>query len=335
MPRALITGITGQDGSYLAELLLGKGYEIHGLVRQLKTLETSRIQHLCRNPAVFGRKLYVHEGDLNDVDSLKRAFEAVRPEEVYHLAGQSHVGLSFAVPEKTVELIGIGTVRLLELARMQQQPPKFFYASSSEIFGEPQEAPQDEDTAVAPVSPYGCAKAFATQMLRIYRRSYGLFACNGILFNHESPRRGEDFVTRKICRGAAAIRLGRQQELSLGNLSPRRDWGHARDYVLGMWLALQYPEAEDFVFATGQLHSVQDVVECAFATVQLDWTQYVRNDPLLSRPAEPRQLVGNPAKARRLLGWEPRTPFHELITEMTEAELGSLAPLAENGRVTK
>lgn len=321
--RAFITGITGQDGSYLLELLLAKGYEVHGLVRQAKALPRSRIGHLYAQPAVLGRTLFLHEGDLNDAPSLSRTFAAVRPDEVYHLAGQSHVGLSFSTPEATAEIIGIGTVRLLELARKQQPMPRFFHASSSEIFGEPAEAPQDEGTRLAPLNPYGCAKAFATEMVRVYRRSHGLFSCNGILYNHESPRRGEDFVTRKICRGAAAIRQGRQKELVLGNLSPQRDWGHARDYVEAMWLTLQHGAPEDYVLATGQLHSVQDVVERAFATVGLDWTQYVRQDPGLSRPSEPRRLVGNAAKARRLLQWTPRIPFEELITEMTQAELAA------------
>jgi GDPmannose 4,6-dehydratase len=325
MARALITGISGQDGSYLTELLLDQGYEIHGLVRHATRLEQSRLAHLCRDPAVCGQRLHLHRAELDDPTTLRRVLAKAQPDEVYHLAGQSHVGLSFEIPELTSQLTAMATIRLLELVRDLQPAPKFFHASSSEIFGQPRMVPQDETTPFAPVSPYGCAKAFATQMVGVYRSSYRLFASNGILFNHESPRRGEDFVTRKICRGAARIRLGLSKELVLGDLKSERDWGHARDYVKGMWLALQADMPEDFVFATGQLHSVQDVVEHAFATVQLDWAKYVRHDPRFSRPAEPRRLVGNSAKAKRLLHWEPRTTFAQLITEMTEAELAALS----------
>jgi GDPmannose 4,6-dehydratase len=318
--RALITGITGQDGSYLAELLLSKGYEVHGVVRQPKTLDQSRIAHLCKDPDLYGRRLLLHQGDLTDPESLCRALEIAHPGEVYHLAGQSHVGLSFEMPEVTAELIGMATVRLLELVRVQKPAPKFFHASSSEIFGQPDHTPQDENTPIEPVSPYGCAKAFATQMVKIYRRSFGLFACNGIFYNHESPRRGEGFVTQKICRAAAAIKLGLQKELLLGDTSAQRDWGHARDYVDGMWLTLQHHTPDDYVFATGQLHTVQDIVEHAFGYLQLDWRKHLRLDPTFSRPSDPRRMAGNPAKARQALGWKPQTCFEDLINEMTDTE---------------
>jgi GDPmannose 4,6-dehydratase len=324
MPRALITGITGQDGSYLTELLLDKGYEVHGMVRRTSTLERSRLNHLYLNPDLYSRRLFLHYAELDDPTTLRRVLLNAKPEEIYHLAGQSHVGLSFEIPESTCEMTALGTLRLLEMIRDMQPPPKLFHASSSEIFGEPALMPQDEATPMAPVNPYGCAKAFATQMVTVYRRTFGFFACNGIMFNHESPRRGENFVTRKICRSAAAIKLGLQSELLLGDLKAQRDWGHARDYVLGMWMALQHEQPEDFVFATGKLHSVQDVVEHAFASVELDWKEFVRQDPRFLRPVEPHRLLGNPSKAHRLLGWQPRIEFGELIKEMTQAELSAL-----------
>ena len=328
MTRALITGITGQDGSYLAELLLEKGYEIHGMVRRTSSLERSRLNHLYQDPAIYGRRLFLHYGDLDDPTTFRRLLAKSAPDEVYHLAGQSHVGLSFEIPESTCELTAMGTLRLLELVRDLPKPPRLFHASSSEIFGQPAQSPQDEQTPVAPVNPYGCAKAFATQMVSIYRRTFSLFACNGIMYNHESPRRGENFVTRKVCTAAAAIKLGLQKELMLGDTSARRDWGHARDYVRGMWLTLQAPAPEDYVFATGELHSVQDVVETAFAVAGLDWRNFVKQDPRFMRPAEPLRLVGNAAKARRLLQWEPQTRFSDLIAEMTRAELDRLAARA-------
>jgi GDPmannose 4,6-dehydratase len=325
MRRALITGITGQDGSFLTELLLDKGYEVHGVVRRTSQLARSRLEHLYSNPEIYGQRLILHYAELDDATALRRVLLKVLPSEIYHLAGQSHVGLSFEIPESTCDMTAMGTLRLLEMIRDLNPMPRFFHASSSEIFGEPSQVPQDEETPLAPVNPYGCAKAFATQIVAVYRKSFGLFACNGILFNHESPRRGENFVTRKICRGAAAIQLGLQRELMLGDLKAERDWGHARDYVNGMWLTLQQERPEDFVFATGELHSVQDAVEQAFAIVHLDWRKYIRHDPRFSRPAEPQRLVGNPAKAKRILGWEPRVTFKELITEMTQAELKALS----------
>jgi GDPmannose 4,6-dehydratase len=324
MSRALITGITGQDGSYLAELLLDKGYEVHGVVRRTSSIERSRLDHLYRNPEIYGHKLFLHYAELDDPTTLRRVLFKAAPNEVYHLAGQSHVGLSFEIPESTCEMTAMGTLRLLEMIRDMKPAPKLFHASSSEIFGMPNTIPQDEETPFAPINPYGCAKAFATQMVGVYRRTFSLFACNGIMFNHESPRRGENFVTRKICRAAAAIKLNRQSELFLGDVTAKRDWGHARDYVEGMWQALQFDTPEDFVFATGQLHSVQDVVERAFATVDLDWRSFVRQDPRFLRPIEPQRLVGNASKARRLLNWCPKTTFDQLISEMTLAEMDAL-----------
>jgi GDPmannose 4,6-dehydratase len=328
MPRAFITGITGQDGSYLTEFLLEKGYEVHGVVRRTSNLARSRIDHLYRDPEIYGRTLFLHYADLDDTTSLRRLLLKLTPGEVYHLAGQSHVGLSFEIPESTCEMTAMGTLRLLEMLRDLPESSRLFHASSSEVFGQPTVSPQDEQTPLAPVTPYGCAKAFASQMVGIYRRSFGLFACNGIMFNHESPRRGEHFVTRKICRAAAAIKLGREQHLLLGDTSTRRDWGHARDYVRAMWLMLQQAHPDDYVIATGELHSVQEVLEIAFAAVELDWRACLKHDERLLRPAEPLGLVGNAAKARRCLTWQPETTFPALIQEMTRAELTALGAAA-------
>lgn len=326
MRRALITGITGQDGSYLAELLLEKGYEVHGVVRQTPDLARSYLSHLYVNPAVYNRTLFLHQASLEDSKGLKRILAETVPDEIYHLAGQSHVGLSFEQVESTCELSGMGTVRLLESLRDLKQSGRIFHASSSEIFGRPETVPQDEQTPFRPITPYGCAKAFATQILSVYRRSFNLFACNGILYNHESPRRGSNFVTQKICLAAAAIKQGRQRELVLGNLTSQRDWGDARDYVRGMWLALQHPTPEDFVFASGELHSVQEVVEIAFATVDLDWRSHVKQDEKLMRAEEPARLVGNPAKAGEQLNWHRTSTFQQLIAEMTNAGLQAERP---------
>lgn len=325
MPRAIITGITGQDGSYLTELLLEKGYEVHGVVRRTSNLNRSRLDHIYHDPAVYGHRVFLHYADLDDPTTLRRVLVKVAPDEIYHLAGQSHVGLSFEIPESTCEMTAMGTLRLLEIVRDLPSRPRLFHASSSEIFGCPSTSPQDETTPCDPVNPYGCGKVFATQMVKVYRQSFHLFACNGILYNHESPRRGENFVTRKICRGAAAIKLGLEKELLLGDRSMRRDWGHSRDYVRGMWLMLQQPQADDFVLATGVAHSVQDVVETAFEFVGLDWRKYVREDARFMRPAEPSNLLGNAEKARRQLGWVPEISFAQLIREMTETELALLA----------
>jgi GDPmannose 4,6-dehydratase len=322
MPRALITGITGQDGSYLTEFLLEKGYEVHGIVRPNSLLEHSRLKHLYHDPAIYNQRLFLHPTSLEDYGAMWRIMAEAEPAEVYHLAGQTHVGLSFELVESTCELSAMGTLRLLELLRDLKVPPRFFHASSSEIFGKPETAPQDENTPFRPITPYGCAKAIATNIVSVYRRTFNLFACNGILYNHESPRRGEIFVTQKICLAAAAIKQRRQQDLVLGNTASQRDWGDARDYVRGMWLALQQPVAEDFVFATGELHSVQEVIEIAFGTVNLDWRQYVKTDAKLLRPEDPARLAGNPTKATQKLKWTRSTTFEQLITEMTLAGLG-------------
>ncbi|MCP5196286.1 MAG: GDP-mannose 4,6-dehydratase [Gammaproteobacteria bacterium] len=324
MTIAFITGITGQDGSYLTEWLLDQGYEVHGVVRRTSTLERSRLAHLYANPAIYNQRLFLHYADLDDPTTLRRVLLKVKPRELYHLAGQSHVGLSFDIPETTCEFTAMGTLRLLEILRDLPEPPRFFHATSSEIFGRPAQVPQTEATPFAPINPYGCAKAFATQMVRIYRETHGLFAVNGILYNHESPRRGENFVTRKICHAAAAIKRGLQHELTLGDTRAQRDWGHARDYVRGMWLALNHSVPDDYLFATGQLHTVQDVIETAFATVVLDWQEYVKFDAHFLRPAEPLQLVGDACKAGTVLGWTPQIPFTELIREMTLSELDAL-----------
>jgi GDPmannose 4,6-dehydratase len=321
---ALITGITGQDGSYLAELLLEKGYAVHGVVRRTSNLLRSRIEHLRRDENVYGKSLFLHYGDLSDGTTLRRIFSDVQPAEIYHLAGQSHVGLSFEIPESTCEEIGMATLRLLEIARDQPRPVKFYHASSSEIFGSATESPQTEMTPLRPASPYGCAKAFATQLARIYRESYGLFVCNGILYNHESPRRGENFVTRKIARTVARIARGLEHELALGDLESRRDWGRAQDYVVAMWLMLQHDKPDDYVVASGQTHSVRDFVEAAFAVVDLPWEKYVKHDPAFDRPADPSRLVGSPEKARTVLGWKSSGSFAGLVREMVEAELAAL-----------
>ena len=322
---AFITGITGQDGSYLTELLLGQGYEVHGAVRRTSSLERSRLAHLYADATIYNRRLFLHYADLDDPTTLRRVLFKVKPQELYHLAGQSHVGLSFEIPETTCEFTAMGTLRLLEILRDLPDPPRFFHAASSELFGRPTQVPQTETTPFAPINPYGCAKAFATQMVRIYRETHGLFAVNGIFYNHESPRRGENFVTRKICRAAAAIKKGLQSELILGDTRAQRDWGHARDYVRGMWLSLQHAAPDDYLFATGKLHSVQDVIETAFAALALDWRNHVKFDAHFLRPAEPLQLVGDASKARTVLGWSPQTPFTALIQEMTRAELDTLA----------
>ena len=321
---ALITGITGQDGSYLAELLLEKGYTVHGIVRRTSNLLRSRIEHLRRDQKIYGRRLFLHYGDLSDSATLSRIVADVQPIELYHLAGQSHVGLSFEIPESTCEEAGMATLRLLEIARAQRQPLRFYHASSSEIFGNASEIPQTESTPLRPTSPYGCAKAFATQLAQVYRESYGLFVCNGILYNHESPRRGENFVTRKIARAAARISRNLDSELVLGNMESQRDWGRAQDYVQAMWLMLQHHTADDYVVATGETHSVRELVEAAFAVVDLPWQKYVKHDPAFDRPTEPARLVGCANNIRKILGWKPTGTFRELVHEMVEAELAAI-----------
>lgn len=321
MRRALITGITGQDGSYLAELLLAQGYEIHGTARSVPSARHANIRPLLSGECVRDGRVLVHVADLAAPVTLRQIVQQVQPQEIYHLASQTHVGQSLLDPVRTAEWNGLATLHLLEAARMLPCPPRFFHASSSEVFGRPAQAPQDETTPYAPVNPYGCSKAFASQLVDVYRHAHGLFACNGILYNHESPRRGEQFVTRKICQAAARIKLGKQRDLPLGDIKAKRDWGDARDYVRGMWLALQHDSPENYVFATGQLHSVEDVLETAFGVVGLHWRDHVRFDEHLVRAVEPIRLVGQPAKAERLLGWKRQHTFHQTLREMTEAEL--------------
>jgi GDPmannose 4,6-dehydratase len=321
---ALITGITGQDGSYLTELLLEKGYTVHGIVRRTSNLPRSRIEHLRNDPKIYDKTLFLHYGDLSDTTTLRRIFREVHPTELYHLAGQSHVGLSFDIPESTCDEAGMSTLRLLEIARDQNERLRFYHASTSEIFGDAAESPQTEETPMRPTSPYGCAKAFATQLCRVYRQSYGLFVCNGILYNHESPRRGENFVTRKIARAAARISHGLENELVLGNLQSKRDWGRAQDYVQAMWLMLQHEKPDDYVVASGETHSVRDFVEAAFKVVDLPLQKYVKHDASFDRPIEPARLVGNADKIRKTLGWKPSGGFEQLIREMVRAELETL-----------
>lgn len=321
MTSALITGITGQDGSYLTELLLAKGYEVHGLVRRSSSTVRPRIDHLTSDPELYGRRLFLHYAELGDITTVRRILRQAAPAEVYHLAGQSHVGTSFEIPESTCEFTGMGTLRLLEIIRDLDPSPRFLHASSSEIFGRPERSPQNEATPMNPVTPYGVAKAFATQMVKLYRDSYGLFSCNAICFNHESPRRGESFVTRKITRSAARIRLGLQQQLALGNLDGRRDWGFAGDYVRAMWQILQAPAPDDYVIATGVAHSVRDVLEIAFDEVGLDWQQHVVIDQRFIRPADAELLVGDSSKAREQLGWSPTQDLDATIRQMVQADL--------------
>ncbi|HEV7747326.1 MAG TPA: GDP-mannose 4,6-dehydratase [Pyrinomonadaceae bacterium] len=320
MKKALITGITGQDGSYLAELLLDKGYEVHGIIRRASTFNTARIDHLYRDPHVNGVRLFLHYGDIGDSTNLIKLLYRIQPEEVYHLAAQSHVRVSFDIPEYTGDVTGLSTVRILEAIRETGVQTKFYQASSSEMFGKVQETPQSETTPFYPRSPYAAAKVYAYWSTVNYRESYGLFACNGILFNHESPRRGETFVTRKITRAAARIKAGLQEKLFLGNLEAKRDWGYAKEYVEAMWLMLQQEQPDDFVIATGETHSVKDFLEETFSYHGLDWHDYVEIDQKYYRPAEVDVLVGDASKAERLLNWAPQTKFKELARLMAEAD---------------
>ena len=323
--KALITGITGQDGSYLAELLLGKGYEVHGIIRRSSSFNTERIDHLYMDPHVHGVKLFLHYGDLSDSASLMRLLHELQPDEVYHLGAQSHVRVSFDVPEYTGDVTALGTTRLLEAMRETTPKAKFYQASSSEMYGLVQAVPQREDTPFYPRSPYGAAKVYGYWMTVNYRESYKMHASNGILFNHESPRRGETFVTRKITRALARIKAGLQKELYLGNLEAKRDWGYAPEYVEAMWLMLQQEQAGDYVIATGETHSVQEFLEEAFRCVNLDWKQYVKIDPRYYRPAEVDLLIGDSAKAKKVLGWQPKTTFAELVRIMVKADGDLLA----------
>jgi len=338
MVRALITGITGQDGSYLAELLLQKGYEVHGIIRRSSSFNTGRIDHIYNNPEVSGSRFFLHYGDVTDTSNLNRLLEKLQPQEIYNLAAQSHVKVSFELPEYTAEVDAMGTVRFLDAIRETGVKTRFYQASTSELYGKVQEVPQTEKTPFYPRSPYGVAKLYGYWIIVNYREAYGLYACNGILFNHESPRRGETFVTRKITLAAARIKLGLQKQLLLGNLSSRRDWGYAPEFVEGMWRMLQHPEPDDFVLATGEMHTVREFTERAFAELDmpLEWSGegateqgrirgkgevVVAVDPRYYRPTEVEQLLGDATKARTRLGWVPKTTFAELVSLMAKADL--------------
>ena len=332
--KVLITGITGQDGSYLAELLLSKGYEVHGIIRRASTFNTSRLEHLYTDPHTREAALKLHYGDLSDASALARLIGRITPDEIYNLAAQSHVRVSFDNPEYTTDITATGAVRLLEAIRETGIKPRFYQASSSEMFGKAQEIPQRETTPFYPRSPYGCAKVYAYWITVNYRESYGLFACNGILFNHESPRRGETFVTRKITRAVAHIVTGLQDKLYLGNLEAKRDWGYAREYVEAMWLMLQQAKPDDYVVATGETHSVREFLEAAFAHAGLDWRKHVEIDPNYYRPTEVDLLVGDASKAKKQLGWEPKTKFNDLVKLMVDADMQMVKDhLAGKGRV--
>jgi len=319
--RALITGITGQDGSYLAELLLSKGYEVHGVVRRSSSFNTERIDHLYVDPHEDKPRLKLHYGDLNDASSLQSIVEEVQPEEVYNLGAQSHVRVSFDIPEYTAEITALGCVRLLEAIRKKGVGCRFYQASSSELYGKVVETPQKETTPFHPRSPYAAAKAYAFYLTQNYREAYGMFATNGILFNHESERRGETFVTRKITRAIGRIKHGMQKDLYLGNLDAKRDWGHAADYVEAMWLMLQVDKPDDFVIGTGETHSVREFAEKAFALAGLEYKDFVKIDPRYFRPAEVDLLLSDPTKAKTVLGWQPKVGFDELVRRMVESDL--------------
>ncbi|WP_066375088.1 GDP-mannose 4,6-dehydratase [Anabaena sp. CA = ATCC 33047] len=333
--RALITGITGQDGSYLSEFLLGQGYEVHGIIRRTSTFNTDRIDHIYEDPHKEGVRLFLHYGDLTDGTTLRRILEEVQPTEIYNLGAQSHVRVSFDSPEYTVDSVGMGTLRLLEAIRDYQHRTgiqvRFYQAGSSEMYGLVQAVPQSETTPFYPRSPYACAKVYAHWQTVNYRESYGLFACNGILFNHESPRRGETFVTRKITRAVARIVAGKQKTLYMGNLDAKRDWGYAKDYVRAMWLMLQQDQPDDYVIATGETHSVREFLELAFSHVNLDWQDYVEFDERYLRPAEVDLLIGDSTKAQQKLGWRPSVTFKELVALMVDADLQAIGQTSPNG----
>ncbi|GCL35843.1 GDP-mannose 4,6-dehydratase [Sphaerospermopsis reniformis] len=337
--RALITGITGQDGSYLSEFLLEQGYEVHGIIRRTSTFNTDRIDHIYEDPHKEGVRLFLHYGDLTDGTTLRRILEEVKPTEIYNLGAQSHVRVSFDSPEYTVDAVGMGTLRLLEAIRDYQHRTgiqvRFYQAGSSEMYGLVQAVPQSETTPFYPRSPYACAKVYAHWQTVNYRESYNLFACNGILFNHESPRRGETFVTRKITRAVARIVADKQKVLYMGNLDAKRDWGYAKDYVRAMWLMLQQDQPDDYVIATGETHSVREFLELAFGYVNLNWQDYVEFDQRYLRPAEVNLLIGDPTKARQKLGWQPSVTFKELVSLMVEADLQALGHTSPNGNGSK
>src|SRR6266568_2018902 len=324
MKKALITGITGQDGSYLADLLLENGYEVHGIIRRASTFNTSRIDHLYADPHINGVRMFLHYGDLADSVNLVKLLYDLKPDEIYHLGAQSHVRVSFDIPEYTSDVTGVGTIRILEAIREAGLRSRFYQASSSEMFGKAQAVPQNEKTPFWPRSPYGVAKVFSYWATVNYRESYGLHASNGILFNHESPRRGETFVTRKITRAVAHILAGLQQKLYLGNLDAKRDWGYAQEYVEAMWLMLQQDQPDDYVIATNETHSVREFLEAAFAHAGLDWRKYVEIDPNYYRPTEVDLLIGDYSKAKKKLGWEPKTRFVDLVKLMVDADVQRL-----------
>lgn len=333
--RALITGITGQDGSYLSEFLLEQGYEVHGIIRRTSTFNTDRIDHIYEDPHKEGVRLFLHYGDLTDGTTLRRILEEVQPVEIYNLGAQSHVRVSFDSPEYTVDAVGMGTLRLLEAIRDYQHRTgiqvRFYQAGSSEMYGLVQAIPQTETTPFYPRSPYACAKVYAHWQTVNYRESYDLFACNGILFNHESPRRGETFVTRKITRAVAGIVAGKQKKIYMGNLDAKRDWGYAKDYVKAMWLMLQKDQPDDYVIATGETHSVREFLELAFNYVNLNWEDYVEFDERYLRPSEVELLIGDSTKAREKLGWKTSVTFEELVSLMVEADLQALGHTSPNG----
>ena len=321
MKKALITGITGQDGSYLAELLLSKGYEVHGIIRRASTFNTERIDHLYQDPHINGVRLFLYYGDIADSTNLIKLLYRIQPDEIYHLAAQSHVRVSFDIPEYTGDITGLGTIRILEAIRETGLRAKFYQASSSEMYGKAQEVPQRETTPFYPRSPYGAAKVYSYWLTVNYRESYGIFACNGILFNHESPRRGETFVTRKVTRAVGRIKAGLEDKVHLGNLEAKRDWGYAKEYVEAMWLMLQQEEPADYVVATGETHSVRELLEEAFAYAGLDWRKHLAIDERYYRPAEVDLLIGDASKARSKLGWEAKTKFKELVRLMVDADM--------------
>jgi GDPmannose 4,6-dehydratase len=334
--RALVTGITGQDGSYIAELLLSKGYEVHGIIRRTSTFNTDRIDHIYQDPHTPGTQLFLHYGDLTDGVTIRRILEQVKPQEFYNLGAQSHVRVSFDAPEYTVDTVAMGTLRILEGIRDYQQRTgdevRFYQAGSSEMFGLVQEVPQKETTPFYPRSPYACGKLFGHWQTVNYRESYELFATNGILFNHESPRRGETFVTRKITRALARIKAKKQDKLFLGNLDSKRDWGYAKDYVEAMWLMLQQEKPDDFVIATGETHSIKEFLEESFTYAGLNWQDYVEFDPRYLRPTEVELLIGDPTKAKKQLGWKPSIDFKGLVHLMVDADMYALGLPAPSGR---
>jgi GDPmannose 4,6-dehydratase len=324
MKRALITGITGQDGSYLAEFLIQKGYEVHGVIRRASSFNTERLEHIYQDPHIHGARLFLHYGDLSDSVGMVKLLHSLRPDEIYNLAAQSHVRVSFDIPEYTADIGAVGTIRILEAIREAHVRPHFYQASSSEMYGKVREIPQRETTPFHPRSPYAVSKVFSYWATVNYRESYDLFACNGILFNHESPRRGDTFVTRKITRAVAYIKAGLQDKLFLGNLDAKRDWGYAKEYVEAMWLMLQQDQPDDYVIATGETHSVKEFCEEAFGHAGLDWHHYVEIDERYFRPAEVDLLVGDGSKAKKVLGWEPKTKFKELAHLMVDADIERL-----------